>query len=413
LGTIAGGAKATIQIVLTANWPGTITLNSSVSMDQTDPTPADNSTQTQIKVNSPADLGLTASADTNPIVVGEQDNVTDTITNPGDMSAANVQFSDPVVGFTINSVRPSQGSCTHTNTTVSCSLGTIAGGARATIQILVTATLPGIIALNSSVSMAQTDPTPADNSARVTIRVNRLTKPLADLAVTLTPSIDSLLLGHTFTYTIIVSNYGPSVAHNVSLTDHLPSKVKLLSVKPHGGLRCSGTGTISCQQSTLGPSNAEKIFIRVTAAKVGAVLDGVHVTDSSPPDPNLRNNRDHARVDVIGGKPTVSIRPLGPACHLERSVIKVRATADAPAGIRTLRIRFAGLVPVGEGSKEYRSGKHTPVHKTLVAHLSGSRLLEGRTYGVVATVVDVAGRSATAHSHFTMCTASNNRGFTG
>ena len=118
-----------------------------------------------------ADLALTASANPTTIQEGQRSTVTDEVTNNGPSTATSVTFNDPAADFTIISATPSQGTCTHTKTTVKCDLGTIATGAKVQIQIVVRGDSPGEIKLDSSVSGAQLDPTPGNNSASVTITV--------------------------------------------------------------------------------------------------------------------------------------------------------------------------------------------------------------------------------------------------
>jgi uncharacterized repeat protein (TIGR01451 family) len=124
-----------------------------------------------------ADLALTASASPSTIQVGQQATVTDVVTNNGPSAATSVQFADPAADFTINSVTPSQGTCTHTATTVKCDLGTIATGAKAQIEIVLTGDSPGEITLNSSVTGAQLDPNTDNNHATVTITVEAPPEP--------------------------------------------------------------------------------------------------------------------------------------------------------------------------------------------------------------------------------------------
>ena len=119
-----------------------------------------------------ADLALTASAAKDKINVGEKDTVTDKVTNNGTSDATNVTFTDPApAGYTIKSVKPSQGSCTHTKTTVKCKLGKLGKGKTATIVIVLRANSTGTITLKSSVKGHEPDPKSGNNKATVTIKV--------------------------------------------------------------------------------------------------------------------------------------------------------------------------------------------------------------------------------------------------
>ena len=79
----------------------------------------------------------------------------------------------------------------------------------------------------ASVSSATTDANGANNTSAATTSV--ITS--ADLAVTKTAS-NSVVAGTTLTYTIHVTNSGPSNASGVILTDILPAGVTFVSPSP-------------------------------------------------------------------------------------------------------------------------------------------------------------------------------------
>src|SRR5262249_57280117 len=66
-----------------------------------------------------------------------------TVQNAGSGPAQGVKLTDPLpAGATLVSATPSQGACTG-STTVTCSLGSLAGGASATVTLAGTATRVG------------------------------------------------------------------------------------------------------------------------------------------------------------------------------------------------------------------------------------------------------------------------------
>jgi uncharacterized repeat protein (TIGR01451 family) len=358
------------------------------------------------------DLKLSASPDSSQIVVGEQDKVTDTVTNTGDGGATNVQFSDPAADFTINSATAGQGTCTHTAHTVSCSLGTLGAGQTVTVSILLTANSAGAITLKSSVSMDQTDPSPADNQATASIAVKPQTQPLADLAIDLTPSAQLIPAGHSFLYTITVSNRGPSNASQVSITDHLPSRVTAEVVHPvSAGMVCNGRQNFRCTLAGLAPSATASLTVKVRAETAGRIRDLARVSDASPTDPNPGNNTARAVV-LAAGPPTVSLLPLTRACYTSFAVIGIRATATAVAGVKRVSISITGH---GFHQTIDRARLHgrAPRKRNLQLVVKGSALTPGRTYRVAATVTDSLGRQDRTASHLKVCQAHSSRGFTG
>jgi hypothetical protein len=123
------------------------------------------------------DLGINGSVARNPINTGDQDTVTWTIANSNPSDAENATFTDPGAKFRIDSVTPSQGTCTHTKTTVSCHLGLIPPGGHVTIKIVITGLSPGRITLNGRTQTTGTDRKQRNNSATVRIRVKSKPKP--------------------------------------------------------------------------------------------------------------------------------------------------------------------------------------------------------------------------------------------
>ena len=113
-----------------------------------------------------ADLRITNVATPSPATVGSALNYKLTVTNGGPDGAANVNVIDTVPATTtFVSATPSQGTCAGT-ATVSCSLGTLASAASATVGIVVTPTSGGAITNTASVSASTADPASANNTAQ-------------------------------------------------------------------------------------------------------------------------------------------------------------------------------------------------------------------------------------------------------
>jgi len=118
------------------------------------------------KCSSPysADLSLTMSAAAAQ-QLGLNVTYTMTVTNSGPLAATAVTLSNPLPsGASFVSAAASQGSCTPGGT-ISCYLGTLAGGASATVTLVLRPTLSGALVNTASVTAAQFDANPANNSA--------------------------------------------------------------------------------------------------------------------------------------------------------------------------------------------------------------------------------------------------------
>jgi uncharacterized repeat protein (TIGR01451 family)/CSLREA domain-containing protein len=129
---------------------------------------------------SGADLSITKSGAPNPVVSGKRLTYTLTATNNGPQDGTGLTVTDALPGsLHFNSVSTSQGTCTRSTATnpqpkggtVTCSVGNLANGAKATITIIATATTPGILTNTAKVNGNEADPDSSNNSATATTTV--------------------------------------------------------------------------------------------------------------------------------------------------------------------------------------------------------------------------------------------------
>jgi len=115
---------------------------------------------------------LTDSAD--PASLGDSYRYTLTVSNTGDADATSVQASTTLSGAAriVSAASASQGSCTVAGATVTCALGTLAASGQATVTITVEPGATGTITASSTVSAAETDPTPGDKADSESTIVN-------------------------------------------------------------------------------------------------------------------------------------------------------------------------------------------------------------------------------------------------
>jgi uncharacterized repeat protein (TIGR01451 family) len=123
----------------------------------------------------------------------------------------------------------------------------------------------------------------------------------ADIGVT--TSVSAVPLGQNSTYTITVTNNGPSAANNVVLTDtYAGTGLTFVSVTPSAGTTCPTTApTITCNLPTPFASGAvATIMVKVSTTAAGFYPNTATVTDSgTPPDPNTGNNTYVALAPVV------------------------------------------------------------------------------------------------------------------
>src|SRR5581483_10381710 len=212
-----------------------------------------------------------------PLVAGTTVTYDITIANGGPSDAAAVVLSDLTpAGLTLLSI--SGGGCSA----MPCSLGTVASGTAIdiTASYALASSATGTIANTATASSASTaDPNPANNAATVSAAV--LQK--ADLSVAVSGPA-SAVAGDKVTYTITVTNNGPSDASAVQLSNPTPAQLKLLSVS---GV-CSA---LPCSLGTMTPGQTNTIQAAFTVSTVtaGTIVNSASVA-SSTIDPDLLNN---------------------------------------------------------------------------------------------------------------------------
>jgi len=171
-------ATATFTLVVKVNAATpvgtTITNTASVSSAASDPNAASNSaTTTTLVAANVSDLSITKSA--SPSQPAYRLNVdvtfTITVTNGGPNVANSVTVTDTLpANMTFVSATPSQGTCSGTST-VTCSVGTMASGATATITIIAHTASVGPATNTATVSSTSSDPNPANNTAVLTLAI--------------------------------------------------------------------------------------------------------------------------------------------------------------------------------------------------------------------------------------------------
>ena len=161
LGTLASGAVASVQIIIIADAVGTLTNTATASSDQLDPNTANDTATENTAVVPTTDLRTTKTDSSDPATAGENLTYTVTVTNDGPQDATDATLTDTLPSD-VSFVSASAG-CTESGGTVTCALGTIALGASAVVEIVVSPTTPGTITNVADASSDVLDPDPANN----------------------------------------------------------------------------------------------------------------------------------------------------------------------------------------------------------------------------------------------------------
>jgi M6 family metalloprotease-like protein/uncharacterized repeat protein (TIGR01451 family) len=302
IGTLLNGASTNfqIQVGIPANFLSAIpasTTNISntatISAAQPDGNLINNSVTISTAVVQSADLRVTKVCEpAGGTPAGGQATCSIYVDNLGPSGAQGVVLTDALTGnapFTVVSANASPGGFCPvafgpTSATVTCNLGTEPAGGRTTVTVVVTAENPVTINDVASVTSSTPDPGAGNNHANGVVTFVAA----ADLSVTKSGSPDPVVAGTNLTYTLSISNAGPSAAPNVFVTDSLPALVSFVSASPSTG---------SCQSGVVPGDPAKPLKCNLGTLANGAsasIVVVVKVNTDVPPGTILVNNVDVA-----------------------------------------------------------------------------------------------------------------------
>jgi uncharacterized repeat protein (TIGR01451 family) len=298
IGSLVKDATVTVSISVNVPGAGPLVNTAAVTATQLDPAPANNQAATTVAVTPVADLALTAVGSPTPAVnAGSELVYTLTATNGGPSAASGVTVTNTLpAGVGLTGLVPSQGTCSIAVNVITCKLGGLASGAKATITIKVQALTAGAITDTASVTAAEMDPVTTNNSASVATTVNLA----ADLALVGTGPTAPVPAGGLSVYRFTVTNNGPSPASTVVFSDTLPAGVTATAAIPDQGA-CGVVGQVlSCSLGIIPTGIAVVVEVQAVPTVVGLAVHNATV-GAAEPDPSAANNAISLSTQVIPG----------------------------------------------------------------------------------------------------------------
>jgi uncharacterized repeat protein (TIGR01451 family) len=119
----------------------------------------------------------------------------------------------------------------------------------------------------------------------------------ADLSITKADSPDPVLSGQELTYTINVSNAGPS-ATGATLRDTLPAGVTYVSATASQGVCSQSGGIVTCGLGEVASDELVTVTIKVKPQGDSRTITNTATVDSTVPDSNVANNTATETTDV-------------------------------------------------------------------------------------------------------------------
>jgi uncharacterized repeat protein (TIGR01451 family) len=306
LGPMGIRGTANITVTVQPTEPGTIVSTATASSEQPDFNPGNNSvTVSSLVTPATADLNVAIAAVPNPVLIGGTLTYTVSVTNNGPSPASLINVTNVLpINSRIQSTTVSQGTFNAIGNVVLWNLSRLAMGASATATITVTPTAEGIITASVTGTAAQFDPIAVNNTASISTSVGAA----ADLGITLGAFPNPVVAGSNVTYTIAVTNPGPSAATGVIVSDVLPSPVNVLTnFATQGSVTISNSFlTWNLGSLSSGASASLTVVVRTTA---NGTLSTTATVQATQADPNTSNNT--ASSTTVVAAPFITIVPAG------------------------------------------------------------------------------------------------------
>jgi uncharacterized repeat protein (TIGR01451 family) len=324
--------------------------------DQSDPNPANNTTSVT-ETPQRADLALTMSLDDSSPSLGDIITFVVTTTNRGPDAATGVEVTDLLPdGLRFVSSMASQGG--YTASTGLWNVGTLPSGGSATLRLQAR-----VISLEPQTNTAtiahvdQFDPFTTNNEA------SAIEEPVADLAVAQTVGPGLFMVGQEITYTLVVTNHGPSIEPFISLVDVLPAGVTFVSASVASVSRSAGTLNFQLGPLAVGGSALVTVVVRVDES--GTLVNQAAVSGSLP-DPVLSNDTASLALHIMSDAPTVvSLERLG--FHAQPTLLVLRFSEPLDA-VPAQDLRNYHLMLIADGGRQHRSIRLTSAVYNAAAH---------------------------------------------
>jgi uncharacterized repeat protein (TIGR01451 family) len=107
-----------------------------------------------------------------------------------------------------------------------------------------------------------------------------IVSPAVNLVLTLSAAPDAPLIGSALTYTLTLTNLGPSTATNVVITDPLPSSLTLISSNSTSGTISVSNGTVIIGNVSLSAGAGLTASLRTAPGTSGIIVNTVTATSA-------------------------------------------------------------------------------------------------------------------------------------
>ncbi|MCG8460764.1 MAG: DUF11 domain-containing protein [Holophagales bacterium] len=357
--------------------PGTLANTATISSAAIDGDPANNSATDSNSLVPTADLSITKTDGVTTAAPGGSVTYMIVASNAGPLAS---------FGTTVTDSFPSDLSCTWTcaaSVGSSCSASgtgdisdpvSLASGGTATYTATCGIALTATGTLSNTATIAGTvfDPNLGNESATDS---DTVLSPSTDLSVAKADSVDPVTAGNDLTYTLTVTNNGPSNSTGATVTDVLPAGTTFSS----SGDCTEAAGTVTCAVGALAPSASQPVAFTVTVDPAQtAALSNTATVAANETDPNAANDSATEGTAVgteanLGITKVDSADPVTTGDAFRYTITVTNAGPSSASAVSVLDTLPAGVTLVGtSGCAEDPNGVPTCSLGDLAAGASAS-----------------------------------------
>jgi uncharacterized repeat protein (TIGR01451 family) len=287
--SLAAAASATITLILKPTAPGTISNTATAEANEPESNPPDNSSTESATISPSSDLKVTVTDGKSAIAAGQADAYTIRVTNlgPSNVTGATVADTFPGIftGVTFTATQSGGASgftATGTgkiNDTVTMPTGSvITYKATGKVNSAATGTLSNTATVTASSGVP--DPNTANNTATDSDTITLS----ADLKVSVNDGKTATVAGRMNTYTIVLTNGGPSNVSGAVINDSFPSTftgVTYTATQTGGASGFSANGSGDIHDNVVMPAGSKityKATGTISASATGSIADTATVS---------------------------------------------------------------------------------------------------------------------------------------
>ena len=346
-------ASYTVEVTVDASTTGTIT--NVVQVDSPDDAMvATNTTTEDTAIDTLADLNISKAVLTSPVIAGQSVQYEVTVNNPGPSDALNVSVADVIPAPSmagvltynagLSSTECSASGAMMTGDTVTCTVASIpAGGAQMfTIGFDLSSDAMGTLDNSATVSSDTPEANATDNTdAAPTVTIDKD----ADLQMEKIPAADPVVAGGQVTYTLKVTNQGPSDAESIEVTDTFPAELS----NPVAMLPCVivGAGPFTWAVGNLAAGAMATCDVTFDIASSATMNIANSATVMSTVTPETTNTFPNTAVtsNPVNREADVVVMKTGPASIILTTMDVFTVTISNPTGPSDVTVQLVDTLP--------------------------------------------------------------------